>query len=70
MKKNIKYSIVFLVIFFSGILFERFELDNKTVHVFKNMFNGSYRIIYRIIDKDSKIKIIKYHSKLCKTIKA
>ena len=30
MKKNIKFFIAFIVTFFSGILFERFELDNKT----------------------------------------
>ena len=52
MKKNFKYLIVFLVIFFSGILFERFELDNKTVNVFKNMFNGSYRIIYSLTNTE------------------
>ena len=52
MKKNIKYSITFIVIFFSGILFERFELDNKTINLFKDTLNGSYRILYSLTNTE------------------
>jgi len=52
MKKNIKYSITFLLIFFSGILFERFELDSKTINLLKNIFNGGYRVVYSLTNTE------------------
>ena len=71
MKKNIKYSIVFLVIFFSGILFERFELDNKTINLFKNTFNGGYRIIYSLTNTEKIFVDIdnKHYEKILETRK-
>ena len=69
MKKNIKYSITFIVIFFSGILFERYQLDNKIINLFKDTLNGSYRIIYSLTNSEKIVIDIenKHYEKIIET---
>ena len=46
MKNFAKYTFYFLLIFFLGILTERFNIDNKVSNFFKNIIDKSSRIIY------------------------
>ena len=46
MSKKIIYSIVAILLFISGAIFERFELDNKSLNILKKAYDGSFRVFY------------------------
>ena len=46
MSKKIIYSIVAILLFISGAIFERFELDNKSLNILKKAYDGGFRVFY------------------------
>ena len=52
MKKNFKNFIYIIIIFFLGILTERFELDTKAVSFTKNIYESGSRLIYNLSTKE------------------
>ena len=71
MKNFIKYLFIFLLIFFLGILTERFEIDSRVSNIFKNIIDNSSRVIHGL-KSNEKLEIIideKEYNKLLKTRK-
>ncbi len=52
MKQKIKYSIIFLIIFLTGILFERFDLDKKIITISKSLVNSTSKVLFSFSNKE------------------
>jgi hypothetical protein len=50
-KKKILTSLIILLIFFSGILTERFQIDNKIEFALKNSYDKISRLIYTFLPR-------------------
>ncbi len=57
LKKNLLFILFFLLIFFLGLLTERFQIDNKIGENFKNSYDKISRLVYSLLPRE-KISIL------------
>ena len=51
--KKIYINLFFIIIiFFAGLLTERFQLDNKLSNIFKNTYDNFSRLIYTLLPRE------------------